>query len=197
VGLCAIIFPVSGVIELARLPLQPSDPDDPIVAQVFETFKLERRPPIALYRALAHAPRMLQAYSVLARGLRNEAETERALREIVILRTAQLVGSTYEWAHHVPMAKAAGVRDDQIRTLRDWRQSAAFDPQVKTVLQCVDEIDSLEVTDASFEALVGELGSSGAVEIVLLASFYQSVARTIQALGLEVEQEYEQYLDTW
>jgi hypothetical protein len=44
---------------------------------------------------------------------------------------------------------------------------------------------------------VDELGRPGAVEIVLLASFYQAVARTIQALGLEIEPEYAHYLESW
>jgi alkylhydroperoxidase family enzyme len=182
---------------MARLPLVPPDPDDPVVAQAFDAFRQEKRAPIALYRALAHAPQMLRAYSVLARGLRYEATTDRALRELVILRTARLVDSTYEWAHHVPMAAAAGVRDDQIRAVRDWRESDAFDERERIVLRCVDEIDRLAVTDASFAALVDELNPEGAVEIMLLASFYQSVARMIQALALEVEPEYERYLESW
>jgi alkylhydroperoxidase family enzyme len=183
--------------EMPRLSLLSPDPDDPVVAQVYDAFQRENRAPIALYRALAHAPRMLQAYAGLARGLRYDATTARSLRELVILRTARLVGSTYEWAHHVPMAKAAGVRDDQIAALTDWRDSDALDAREKTVLRCVDEIHEHAVTDDSFAGLVGELGSEGAVEIVLLASFYQGVARTIQALGLEIEPEYAPYLESW
>jgi alkylhydroperoxidase family enzyme len=182
---------------MARLPLLPPDPDDPVVAQVYEAFHTENRPPIALYRALAHAPQMLRAYSVLARGLRNDATTDRALREIVILRTARLVASAYEWSHHVPMAKAAGVRDDQILAVRDWQASHAFDAREKTVLRCVDEIHEHAVSDDSFAAVADELGPEGAVEVVLLASFYQAVARTIQALDLEIEPEYERYLESW
>jgi alkylhydroperoxidase family enzyme len=185
------------VDETARLPLLPSDPDDPVVAQVFESFRQENRQPIALYRALAHAPQMLRAYSVLARGLRYDATTDRALREIVILRTARLADSAYEWAHHVPMARAVGVRDDQIGSLVDWNVSDAFDARERAVLQIVDEIDLVAVTDRTFAAVVSTLGAEGAVEIVLLASFYQSVARTIQALGLAVEPEYEPYLESW
>jgi alkylhydroperoxidase family enzyme len=180
-----------------RLPLLPAEPDDPVVAKVYEAFHREKRAPIALYRTLAHAPQMLQAYAGLARGLRYDATTARALRELAILRTARLVGSTYEWAHHVPMAKAAGVRDDQIAAMTDWRESDALDEREKTVLRCVDEIHEHAVTDESFAALVDDLGSEGAVEIVLLASFYQAVARTIQALGLEIEPEYESYLESW
>jgi len=62
---------------------------DEITAAVFETFRQEGRDPIALYRVLAHSPPMLRAYAGLARGLRYDAATPRALRELMILRTAQ------------------------------------------------------------------------------------------------------------
>ena len=167
------------------------------MAKVYEAFHRENRSPIALYRVLAHAPELLRAYSGLARALRYEAETSRGLRELAILRTAQLVESEYEWAHHVPMAEAAGVREDKIRSLRYWQESEAFDAVERTVLKGVDEIDAQAMSDESFEALVEALGDSGAVEIVLLVSFYQAIARMIQAFGLEVESDYQRYLDTW
>ena len=182
---------------MARLPLLPGEPDDPVVAEVFEASRREGRAPIALYRALGHAPQVLASYSSLARTLRYDATTDRALREIAILRTARLIGSAYEWAHHVPMARAAGVRDDQIAAVRAWSGSTAFDAREQIVLRCVDELHAHAVSDDAFAALAGELGAEGAVEIVLLASFYQGVARTIQALGLEVEPEYEPHLESW
>jgi alkylhydroperoxidase family enzyme len=112
----------------------------------------------------------------------------------VILRTAQLTASAYEWAHHVPMATAAGVRPEQIRALAAWEESAAFDEHERATLRCTEEVHALEVSDASFGELVRVLGRPGAVEIVLTASFYQAVARIVQALGLEVEPAYQPYL---
>ena len=38
------------------------------------------------------------------------------------------------------------------------------------------------------------MGPAATVELVLLASFYEAVARIIQALGLEVEPAYQPYL---
>ena len=73
-----------------------------MTASVFAAFHAEGREPIALYRALANAPILLRSYSTLARALRHDAVTDRCLRELVILRTAQLTDSEYEWSHHVP-----------------------------------------------------------------------------------------------
>src|ERR1700722_12897609 len=133
----------------------PAEPADEITAEVFETFRTEGRDPIALYRVLAHSPRMLRAYAGLARGLRYEAQTPRSLRELMILRTAQLTGSEYEWAHHRAMAAANGVPEEKVAELAGWAGSARFDPAERAALRCVDEIHAVALSDAAFAALEG------------------------------------------
>jgi alkylhydroperoxidase family enzyme len=180
---------------VTRVPLVPDDSADDVTASVFETFHAEGREPIALYRALANVPILLRSYSVLARALRQDTVTDRRLRELVILRTAQLTASEYEWAHHVPMATAAGVRPEQVRALAVWEQNGAFDERERASLRCTDEVHALGVTDETFAELERVLGVTGALEIVLTASFYQAVARMIQALQLEVEPAYLTHLE--
>lgn len=178
---------------MPRVPLV-SEPEDDITVSVFEIFDQEGRQPIALYRALANSPKLLRAYSTLARALRYEAETPRALRELVILRVGQLTGSEYEWAHHRPMAAAAGVEEDKVRELARWRESAAFDERERAALRCAEEIHELSVSDEGFRQLRDSFDDSEAIEIVLLVAFYETVARVIQALALEVEPEYARFL---
>jgi AhpD family alkylhydroperoxidase len=175
---------------MPRLPLLPGEPEDEVLGPVFDVFREEGRAPIALYRLLAHNPALLRSYSVLARSLRHDATTERSLRELVILRTAQLTGSEYEWAHHRAMAEKTGVAAAQIRELSRWEASNAFDERERAALRVAEEIHALAVTDDGFAGLRDQLGPAGAIEIALTAAFYQSVARVIQALGLELEPEY-------
>ena len=179
---------------MARLPLLGTEPADEITAAVFATFSQEGRDPIALYRVLAHSPRMLRAYAGLARGLRYEAETPRALRELVILRVAQLTGSQYEWAHHRAMAAANDVSEEKVRALAGWRSSALFDASERAALRCAEEIHDVALSDDAFAELERAFGAAATVELVLLAAFYEAVARMIQAFGLEVEPAYQAYL---
>jgi alkylhydroperoxidase family enzyme len=179
---------------MARLPLLPIEPADEVTAAVFDTFRLEGRDPIALYRALAHSPLMLRAYAGLARGLRYEAQTPRALRELMILRTAQLTGSEYEWAHHRAMAAANDVPEEKVRMLAAWRSSTLYDERERAALRCVDEIHDVALSDEAFAELERVMGAPSTVELVLLVAFYEAVARMIQALGLEVEPAYQHFL---
>ena len=179
---------------MPRLPLTPIEPGDEVVAEVFEGFRAEGRDPIALYRVMAHAPLILRAYAGLARGLRYEANTPRALRELIILRTAQLTGSEYEWAHHRVMAAAAGVPEEKVVALAAWPASDRFDGRERAALRCVDEMHEIALSDEAFAALEDSVGAAETVELVMLAAFYQAVARMIQALGLVVEPAYEPHV---
>jgi alkylhydroperoxidase family enzyme len=182
-------------VRVTRLPLLGDEPADEITATVFETFAREGRAPIALYRLLAHSPRMLRAYASLARGLRYEAETPRPLRELMILRVAQLTASEYEWAHHRAMAEANDVPEEKVRALADWRAAECFDERERAALGCADGVHAIALSDDAFAALERSVGRSAAVELVLLASFYECVARMIQAFGLAVEPAYQRFLD--
>jgi AhpD family alkylhydroperoxidase len=175
---------------MARVPPVSGEPADPIAREVFDRYRREEREPISLYRVLARSPRMLRAYAGLARGLRHDAEMPRALRELAILRTAQLTRSPYEWAHHKRMALAAGVAEEQIRELSGWRSSAAFDEREQAAILCAEQVHDLAVSDETLAELERLFGVSQAIELVLTAAFYQAVARVLQALDVEVEPEY-------
>jgi alkylhydroperoxidase family enzyme len=177
---------------VARVPLV-SDEDgaaDAIIARVYGRFGEEGRTPIALYRALANSPTLLQAYSGLATALRYDAGTERALRELAILRTAHLIGSAYEWAHHVVMARAAGLPDSKIEAVGAWRERGVFDARERALLRAADECHAVALSDEAFAGLRDAFGVPEAVELVMLLGFYQAVARMIDGLGIELEPAY-------
>jgi alkylhydroperoxidase family enzyme len=51
----------------------------------------------------------MMAHRALPLALRGREHCPPRLRELAVLRLAQLVGSAYEWSHHRPMALHAGV----------------------------------------------------------------------------------------
>src|SRR3954464_5705010 len=87
--------------------------------------------PPNLYKALGNHPKLAAAWTEFSRTLRHDTRTSRALREIVILRGAQLMSSEYEWAQHLKMARNCGVSEGQIAALADWKHSQAFNEKEK------------------------------------------------------------------
>lgn len=179
---------------MSRLPEAPVDTPDPVVRVVFERFAAEGRQPIALYRILAGAPGLLAAYSGLSKALRDEAGLPRALRELVILRAAQLTGSDYEWAHHRQMALTAGLAEEKIRDLGKWDRSPRFDQRERAALTCVERVHEVELDEESFAAVRSQFGEEETIELLVICSFYEMVARLIQAFDVEVESPYEAHL---
>jgi 4-carboxymuconolactone decarboxylase len=145
--------------------------------------------PPNLYRALAnHAP-LVAAWTEFSKVLRYDTRTPRALRELVILRGAQLIRSEYEWAQHLAMARKSGVREAQIASLADWRNSAQFDGREKAALALCEAVSHCRVTDDVYAEAMRHFDHGEYVEIALVASFYAMVGRMLDAMGVPLEPE--------
>lgn len=181
---------------MPRIPLLPQHPADPQAAALFDEVRKARGPDFEmphLYRVLATAPAMFRGWLDFAWPLRQNARTPRALRELLILRGAQVSGTAYEWAHHLPMAREAGVSQAQIDALADWSSSPLFDASQRAVLQLADEVTR---GPAASHGTLQQLKHSGfddaaIVELVLTASFYVCVGRFLQSMDIELEPGYD------
>lgn len=169
-----------------RLPLVPNDSDDPVLAPVFDRFRDAGREVPQLYRTLGNAPAMLRAWTAMAWPLREEASTDRGLRELVIMRVAQLTEARYEWWAHEPMALRFGITPEQLEDLHRWPDSDRFDDTQRVVLTMTDEMTTeVEASAATVEALGRHFTPGEIVELVLTAGYYNCVSRTLRTLGLE------------
>jgi alkylhydroperoxidase family enzyme len=182
---------------MARVPLVPDDDEAARATGLFDTFKHEGRPPSDIFRALANVPGLMTAHRALPQALRDREHCPPRLRELAVLRLAQLAGSAYEWTHHRPMALDAGVTAGQASALSAWRASPAFDQAERLVLAVTEAVHEMAVTDELFGQLEAALGQPGAIELIVVVSQYEAVARIIQALGVEVESDHEQHLVDW
>ena len=169
-----------------RLPLVPSDDDDPVLAPVFDMFRQAGREVPDLYRALGNAPAMLRAWTDMAWPLRNEPATDRGLRELLIMRVAQLTQAGFEWVAHWGMAVHHGITSEQLGELASWRTSTLFSDEQRAALAVTDELTTdVEASGAAFEELARHFEPGPIVELVLTAAFYNCVSRTLRTLGLE------------
>ena len=142
---------------------------------------------VNLYRALAHAPRLLEAWIDFAWALREHCDTPRRLRELVILRTAQCTLSQYEWNQHRLMAAEAGVDEHQIAELPMWRTSPAFDDAERAALALTDALVEGRVPDEVNATIDEHFGPQARVELTLTAAFYCAVPRLLDGLRVPVE----------
>jgi 4-carboxymuconolactone decarboxylase len=166
-----------------RLPLVET-PDDPLGREQFAKLAAGRGI-LNLHRMMSHAPELMKASGDMAVAFRHEAILARALAEIVILRTAQVVNCDYEWERHVPIACAAGVSEQQIAEVGCWPQSTLFNPKEKIALKYAEILaGGARVDDQTFAELQRHLPAREIVALTMLVGFYVSTAIFIKALAI-------------
>jgi alkylhydroperoxidase family enzyme len=101
-------------------------------------------------------------------------------RELTILLTTAKLKSTYEFTHHTPVSKAAGVTDEQREILKTAGErkhyfthtsSDLFDEKETALLQFVEaliETETGDVEDALFDKVKELFGDREVVEVVSL-----------------------------
>lgn len=174
---------------MARIEMVPPEPEDPALRAMFDEVRARGIPVPNLYRVIGHSPALLRAWLDFAWPLRLHAKTARRIRELLILRGAQVSGARYEWVHHVAMALDAGVTRAQIDALEGWEKSALFAPEERAVLRLAEEVTRGPAASAACMEALRKCGydEAGIVELTLTASFYVCVSRFLQSMGIELE----------
>ena len=142
---------------------------------------------VNLYRALAHTPELLTAWIDWAWALRERCHTPRPLREIMILRTAAVMRSEYEWHQHVAMAENAGVPMKKMDAVAAWQTSDFYEPHERAALMLTDAMLTGHVPDAVHDELARHFTDAERVELILTAGFYAMVPRVLDACRVPLE----------
>ena len=144
--------------------------------------------PINLYHCLASNPAMLRAWVEFAWAIRNQCTTPRRLRELMIVRGAQICRSEYELTHHSAMALAAGVSADELEALEGWRQSSLFSAAERAALALMEGVVALSVSDEVSAELSRHFSDAERVELTMTAGAYSMVPRLLDALAVPLEE---------
>jgi 4-carboxymuconolactone decarboxylase len=170
-----------GPVSETAIPLAPLPPD--VAAHVADLGAQQ----VNLYRSLSHAPDLLRAWIEFAWALRGHDTTSRRLRELMILRTAALHHSQYEWHQHRRMAREVGVTEYQVAELEMWRTSDGFTAEERAALALTDAIVADEVPDAVVRELERHFTHAQRIELTVTVAFYSMVPRILEALRVPVE----------
>lgn len=170
--------------QSARLPLKalPALLEEKILS-------LGGNPHLNLYKALANHPALLSSWIDFAYSLRHNCKTSRQLRELMILRGAQLCQSDYEWFQHELMARQAGLTQEKIDLVAEWKKSDAFDDKEKLVLALMEALinDGGLLTDELNARVKEHFNEAEFLELVMTGSFYAMVPRVLKSLQIPIE----------
>jgi 4-carboxymuconolactone decarboxylase len=142
-----------------------------------------------ILRMTAHLEESCPALLQLGGKILTAQKLSPLLRELAILRVAQLSDAEYEWVQHVPMAEAAGVSAGQIEALkRGERTGHCFTVEEAAVLAFTDEVlHNVRPSDESLAAAREALSDQEVVELTCAIGFYMLMARIMEVTGVDVD----------
>lgn len=145
--------------------------------------------PKLILRTLANSETAFRPFVRLCGQLMRSAHFPRPVQEVVILHLALRDGTHYELMEHLPMARGAGVPEEQIQAL--LRDEGAIDPDVfgEPELLAVEFADTLRrerrIELPLWERVVAHWGEAGGVDLILTVGTWGALVPTvIDALGL-------------
>tara|TARA_B110000259_G_C14021085_1_gene403082 strand:- start:893 stop:1372 length:480 start_codon:yes stop_codon:yes gene_type:complete len=153
-----------------------------------------------LFRALANSPGALKVHHDFGEWIRWECNLDPKLREQIILLVGLIHRSPYEFSHHVQIARDSfGVTSDEIWDLIAFSEGKAttkFSPAVITALKVTNEIaKGLNVDDRTWAAAAAHFNDEQLIDISAIASFYLYVVSFLASARVDVEPEWQVYLD--
>jgi AhpD family alkylhydroperoxidase len=177
---------------MARVAYLSREDATPDTEALWQRVEAERKMPTAnIFRALAHAPALLDAFLSYANALRDESELEPRLRELAILAVGHATGSEYEIAHHRSHAIKAGATRQQIADAADFENSDAFSDAELAVMRLARESTlQVHVSGQRWADACAHLSDRQMVELCMTIAWYNSGVRILGSLGIELEDSY-------
>ena len=163
--------------------------DESIVPEKTREILNRGRVKMNVARMIANSDAAFYPFSMLGNSLLTRSKLDARLRELAILRTAKVSKSVYEWTQHVPIAKAAGVTDEQVDAIENWEGARCFGEIDRLVLKFTDEVArNVKGGRATIEALQKHMGTTEIVELVMSIGFWGMVARLLETTEVDLEE---------
>jgi 4-carboxymuconolactone decarboxylase len=170
---------------VARIPYVDPDAASEPVREA-----LAALPDLHIFGLLAHAETTFRPALRLGGSILGAQRLDPALRELAILHVARATGAEYEWVQHVPIARAAGVRDEQVTAVERGELAAAcFDRRQCLVLRCAAEaVRDDRASAEAFDELVAELSAQEAIELLLAVGYYRTLATIMRSAEIDLDE---------
>jgi 4-carboxymuconolactone decarboxylase len=164
-------------IELADLDRQPEKTRE----------WAAQRGNLNVFRLLANAPNVFPGWTQQMDELYASPTFTARMREVIVLRVANLQGSAYELAQHLPLGRAAGLTEQQLDALATG-DDAGFSADERAALDVVDELcTTRHLSQESFAKAQAVFGDQALTELLMIISAYYGLALVLNAVDLDVE----------
>ena len=137
------------------------------------------------FLAMLDVPHLAEVIQEVGATIRYRSTLQDAHREIAILATAGAVRCGYEWNHHAPIARKAGLSEDVIQSTRPGAAPAPSEPEATIIALCQELVANNIAKPKTLAAAIEQLGRTGASECVAIAGYYGLLANFIKTGGFD------------
>jgi len=167
-----------------RVPLPDMESLPPEIKEAVESM------PLNVFLMTANAPASFLPLAGFARSILFESRFDPRKREIAVLRVARVTKATYEWTHHVTMARQCGVTDDEIETIRAEDTVSSLGEEENLLCRVADEISlDVRLSDEALSQILDRYGVREATELILCVSYFNMVSRFLESTRVPLESE--------
>ena len=151
-----------------------------------------------LYATIANHPKLYGPRVRFGSYLQRDSLLPAKTRELLIMRTAWLIKSEYEWTHHVDPSKSAGLSDTEIARIAEGPQANGWNEEHKALLTAADELRrEAFISDATWRTLQKYYDTKQLVEIIYTVGGYTMTGLAINSFGIQVEPGYPPLPKNW
>lgn len=139
-------------------------------------------------RVLSISPRLFRPYLLWNARLMPRGRLDRKLTEVVIIRTAWLCGSRYEWTQHRAIGKSVGLTEQQIDAAGAEPDSDVLDDRMRPLLAAIPELlDDHALAEDTHDRLREFLSPAELLEFIMLVGTYSALAGALNSFGAPLE----------
>jgi 4-carboxymuconolactone decarboxylase len=151
----------------------------------------DTRPVLNLYATMLNHPVLYGPRLRFGSYLQRDSLLPPKTRELLIMRTAMLTRTEYEWGHHVEAAQKAGFSDEEIRRIVAGPDAPGWSEEHAAVLRAADELRrEAFVSDRTWATLAKYYDTKRLIEIIYTIGGYTMTALAINSLGIQLEPGY-------
>lgn len=145
--------------------------------------------------AFAHHPELARAFFTFNGHLLSATSLSPRQRELLILRTAVLRQSEYEWAQHVVIAGDVGISRSEIAAITEGPDASTWSEVDAALLRCADELVADGVIgDATWATLSAELSTEQLLDAIFTVGAYETLGWMLRSFGVELDADVREYL---
>ena len=173
-------------MRLSKPRLAPTERADWTAEQAEVAERFGDGPVFNVFGTLLHHPGLFRRWLPFANHILGKSTLSVRDREVLILRTAWVVRSEYEWGQHIVIARDAGMSEEEIAMARNGPDAPGLGERDRLLLAATDELlDDTFVSDATWAGLSEHYDTRQLMDIVFTVGQYNMLAMGLNSFGVQ------------